>query len=59
MRQIYTQTEKGNPHVVRMNLRLGYRVVREGTMHDEVVIVSMVKNLNADTNGETASSDFA
>jgi ribosomal protein S18 acetylase RimI-like enzyme len=40
--QIYTHTEQ--LHVVQMNLNLGYRVVREGPMWDEIIRVSLVKD---------------
>lgn len=45
IKQIYTHTEKTNAHVIRMNLNLGFRVVREGPMWDDIVRVSLVKNL--------------
>ena len=40
---IYTHT--AIEHVVQMNLKLGYREVRRGTMWDETIRVSLVKDL--------------
>ena len=46
MSMVYTHTEGANPHVVEMNLKLGYRVVRTGPIWDEVERVSLVKWLS-------------
>ena len=43
MRMVYTHTESANPHVVALNLKLGYQVVRTGPIWDEVERVSLVK----------------
>ena len=40
--QIFTLTEKRNAHVIAMNLALGYRIVQEGPMWDDVVRVALV-----------------
>lgn len=45
IRLIYTHTEEGNTVVLDMNRRLGYREVRRGPIWDEVIRVSLVKEL--------------
>jgi ribosomal protein S18 acetylase RimI-like enzyme len=45
IRLIYTHTEEANAHVLALNKKLGYREVRRGPIWDEVVRVSLVKNL--------------
>jgi len=45
VRAIYTHTEATNHHVIDLNLKLGYREVRRGPIWDEVVRVSLVKDL--------------
>lgn len=42
---IYTHTERENAHVLRMNEALGYRRVRVGPIWDDVVRVSLLKDL--------------
>lgn len=42
---LYTHTEECNTHVIEMNLKLGYREVRRGPIWDEVVRVSLIKQL--------------
>ena len=43
MSMMYTHTESANPHVVELNLKLGYQVVRIGPIWDAVERVSLVK----------------
>lgn len=45
IRLIYTHTAEANSHVLALNEKLGYREVRRGPIWDEVVRVSLVKNL--------------
>jgi ribosomal protein S18 acetylase RimI-like enzyme len=45
VRMIYTHTEAANAHVLAFNEKLGYREVRRGPIWDEVVRVSLVKDL--------------
>ncbi|WP_235075204.1 GNAT family N-acetyltransferase [Paenibacillus alvei] len=40
---IYTHTEEKNQHVIELNKKLGYEVVRKGTIWVEVVRVSLIK----------------
>ena len=42
---IYTHTEEVNDHVVELCEKLGYEVIRKGTLWDEVVRISQVKYL--------------
>ncbi|MCJ8010157.1 GNAT family N-acetyltransferase [Paenibacillus sp. KQZ6P-2] len=42
---IYTHTEEKNKHVIELNEKLGYRKVRRGPIWDEVVRVSLIKQL--------------
>jgi len=42
---IYTYTEEVNSHVIDLNLKLGYREVRRGPIWDEVIRVSLIKDL--------------
>jgi len=42
---IYTHTEEINTHVLALNAKLGYREVRRGPIWDDVVRVSLVKQL--------------
>ena len=42
---IYTHTEVSNHHVIELNRKLGYREIRRGPIWDEVVRVSLVKDL--------------
>jgi len=46
MDTLYTHTEVTNPHVVELNLKLGYRQVRRGLLW-RVERVSLVKDLRA------------
>jgi len=46
VRSLYTHTEECNPHVIEMNLKLGYQEVRRGPIWDEVVRVSLIKLLD-------------
>lgn len=43
---IYTHTEETNPHVVELNHKLGYREVRRGPIWDDIVRVSLIKQLS-------------
>ena len=38
---IYTHTERTNPHVIELNLKLGYREIRRGPIWDEIERVSL------------------
>ena len=42
---IYTHTELTNPHVIALNLKLGYREIRRGPIWDEIERVSLTKIL--------------
>jgi ribosomal protein S18 acetylase RimI-like enzyme len=42
---IYTHTALENQHVVDLNLKLGYRIIRTGPLWDAYVRVSLVKDL--------------
>jgi ribosomal protein S18 acetylase RimI-like enzyme len=42
---IYTHTEERNTHVLALNQKLGYRVVRRGPIWDDIIRVSLVKRL--------------
>jgi ribosomal protein S18 acetylase RimI-like enzyme len=42
---IHTHTEETSTHVIALNARLGYREVRRGPIWDEIIRVSMVKNV--------------
>lgn len=42
---IYTHTEKTNPRVIALNLKLGYRQIRSGPIWDEIERVSLVKDI--------------
>ncbi|MUG74008.1 GNAT family N-acetyltransferase [Paenibacillus validus] len=42
---IYTNTEETNFNVIHLNMRLGYHEVRRGPIWDEIVRISMIKNL--------------
>lgn len=46
---IYTHTEERNLHVIELNRRLGYQEVRRGPIWDEMIRVSLVKRLDAET----------
>lgn len=43
---IYTHTEEVNCHVIELNEKLGYREVRRGPIWDEVIRVSLIKQLS-------------
>jgi ribosomal protein S18 acetylase RimI-like enzyme len=43
LRLIYTHTRASNPHVIELNLKLGYREIRRGPLWDDVLRVSLVK----------------
>jgi ribosomal protein S18 acetylase RimI-like enzyme len=43
MSMIYTHTETRNAHVIELNRKLGYQVVRSGPIWDEVPRTSLVK----------------
>jgi ribosomal protein S18 acetylase RimI-like enzyme len=43
IRMIYTHTEAANRHVIDLNLKLGYQIVRTGPLWDEVPRTSLVK----------------
>jgi ribosomal protein S18 acetylase RimI-like enzyme len=42
---VYTHTEARNAHVLALNHKLGYREVRRGPIWDEVIRVSLIKDL--------------
>jgi ribosomal protein S18 acetylase RimI-like enzyme len=42
---IYTHTRECNQHVIDLNLKMGYEVVRRGPIWDDVIRVSLVKHL--------------
>jgi ribosomal protein S18 acetylase RimI-like enzyme len=42
---IYTHTEASHTHVLALNEKLGYREVRRGPLWDEVIRVSLIKQL--------------
>ena len=42
---VYTHTEATNSHVIDMNLKLGYREIRRGPIGDDIVRVSLAKEL--------------
>lgn len=42
---IYTHTETHNQHVIRMNQQLNYKVVRIGPIWDEILRVSLIKDI--------------
>lgn len=42
---LYTHTEECNPHVIELNLKLGYQEVRRGPIWDEIIRVSLIKPL--------------
>jgi GNAT superfamily N-acetyltransferase len=42
---LYTHTEEANSHVIKLNEQLGYRQVRKGPIWDEVIRVSLMKDL--------------
>jgi len=42
---IYTHTEEQNTHVIELNEKLGYRKVRRGTIWDDIIRVSLIKQL--------------
>ena len=44
-RFMYTHTRETNQHVVALNIKLGYNMVRTGTLWDDIVRVSLVKRL--------------
>jgi len=45
IKMIYTHTEAINDHVVELCDKLGYKVIRKGTLWDEVVRTSQIKHL--------------
>ena len=45
MSMIYTHTETRNTHVIELNQKLGYQVVRTGPIWDEAPRTSLVKRL--------------
>jgi len=42
---IYTHTEEKNKHVIELNEKLGYKIVRRGPIWDEITRVSLIKKL--------------
>jgi ribosomal protein S18 acetylase RimI-like enzyme len=42
---IYTHTEEENHHVLELNRKLGYKVVRSGPIWDDVIRVSLMKKI--------------
>ncbi|TCZ79326.1 GNAT family N-acetyltransferase [Paenibacillus albiflavus] len=45
---IYTHTEERNKHVIELNEKLGYRIVRSGPIWDEIVRVILIKQIQKD-----------
>jgi len=43
MGMVYTHTETANQHVVELNLKLGYQIVRKGPIWDAIERTSLVK----------------
>ncbi|MCQ6557289.1 GNAT family N-acetyltransferase [Paenibacillus mendelii] len=43
---IYTHTEEKNLHVVELNKKLGYEEVRRGEIWDDIIRVSLIKQLD-------------
>ena len=46
MSMLYTHTELTNTHVIELNRKLGYREIRRGPIWNEIVRVSLVKDLS-------------
>lgn len=46
IQMVYTHTEAANDHVVELCDKLGYEVIREGTLNDDVVRISQIKHLS-------------
>jgi ribosomal protein S18 acetylase RimI-like enzyme len=42
---IYTHAEENNDIVIHLNKKLGYKEIRRETIWDEVIRVSLIKNL--------------
>jgi ribosomal protein S18 acetylase RimI-like enzyme len=42
---IYTHTEADNTHVIALNEKMGYRTVRSGPIWDDIIRVSLIKQL--------------
>jgi ribosomal protein S18 acetylase RimI-like enzyme len=42
---IYTHTEERNLHVIQLNSKLGYQEVRRGPIWDDIIRVSLIKQL--------------
>ena len=53
---IYTHTEAANQHVIDLNLKLGYQIVRRGPIWDDVERVSMTKELPSAVRGPAGRS---
>ena len=45
IKMIYTHTEATNDHVVKLCEKLGYEVIRKGTLWDQEVRISQIKDL--------------
>ena len=43
LKMVYTHTEEDNPHVIELNRKLGYKIIRTGVLWDEVIRVSLIK----------------
>ncbi|CAG7644948.1 GNAT family N-acetyltransferase [Paenibacillus allorhizosphaerae] len=43
---IYTHTEEANHHVIELNEKMGYRKVRRGPIWDDVIRISLIKQLS-------------
>ncbi|WML48471.1 GNAT family N-acetyltransferase [Neobacillus sp. PS3-34] len=43
---IYTHTEETNNHVIELNKKIGYQVIRRGPIWDDVIRISLIKKLN-------------
>jgi hypothetical protein len=54
---IYTHTETSNPHVIQLNLNLGYHEVRRGPLWDATERVSLVKWLDDEPAGAPAERE--
>lgn len=45
VKMVYTHTREANSHVVDLNLKLGYKEVRRGAIWDDIIRVSLIKQL--------------
>jgi len=42
---LYTHTESSNQHVIELNQKMGYKIVRKGPIWDDVIRTSLIKSL--------------